>query len=259
MLEGTLNTPLGDVKKSTAVLIGGGLIVVIGVGWYRTRKATQSSAAGANMEIDPATGYAYGSPEDAAALANQTRYVTPPSGSPSGGGPEVGPGSFTNNAQWAQYVETYMVQNNLVTDPSLLSAALGKYLAGQVPNADESNLIHQAIAYGGLPPAAGKDGYPPSIRNAPPNPPSGGPPKPPSGGPPKPPSGGPPFVRTPVRYQIRHGDTLEAIAHKFGVTVQQLRDWNMAEMDRSARKYGHANSRNGDLIFGGEWLTVGWK
>lgn len=179
MLEGTIKLPaVGPVKKEYVVL-GAGAVILFGVAYYRQKKAKQASAAanaGANTGIDPATGYPYGSAEDAAALANQNGYITP---TPVPGAGQHDTTTFFSNAQWAQYAEDQLVGNGSVTDVGRLSAALGKYLTGQPSTTDQVTLIEMAIAYAGYPPVAGKNGYPPSINT---NPGGGGDTKPPPDG-----------------------------------------------------------------------------
>lgn len=172
-LEGTIKTPLGEVSKKNAAIIGG-IVVAMGVYvWYRGRQQAQASIAAAGAsEIDPATGYPYGSAEDAAALAAQGNYISPGGGGVGGGGssiptPNTGPGTFTSNAQWSQYAQSYLTGNGQVSDAGALSAALGKYLAGQAVTANESILIHMATGIAGLPPVSGATGFPPSINTTP--------------------------------------------------------------------------------------------
>jgi hypothetical protein len=170
-LGGTVNTPLGNVKKEY-LFIGAGALLIVGVAYYRSKKTAQAAAtaaAGANNGIDPATGYPYGSAEDSAALANQGSYINPNQPyAPTGGGTSAGtPGTFTSNAQWAQFVEQYMSSNGSVQDAGPLSAAIGKYLTNQPVTDEQKSLISQAIAIGGYPPVSGPSGYPPSINTAP--------------------------------------------------------------------------------------------
>lgn len=168
MLEGTVNTPLGTIKKEY-LLVGGGILLIVGVTYYKTRKAKQAAAtaaAGANVGIDPATGYAYGSAEDAAALANQAQYINPTQPfAPGGGGSgnNIGPGGFTSNAQWSQYAISTLTANGSVQDAGKLSDALGKYITGRPVTEEEQSLIQMAIAIADKPPVAGPTGYPPSI------------------------------------------------------------------------------------------------
>jgi hypothetical protein len=170
-LEGTFSTPVGTVSKKTAILAGGGIALLVGVMYYRGKKQNVPSTAGASTEINPATGFVYGSEEDAAAMAAQGGYLTGGmvggsggGGGGSGGDPPAGTG-FTNNAQWVQSTIIGMTNSGVIEDAAALSVAIGKYIAGQ-PVGDNTvarSLIEQAIAFNGPPPLAGPNGYPPSI------------------------------------------------------------------------------------------------
>jgi hypothetical protein len=172
VLEGTVKTPFGEVSKKTAVIVGVGLVGLLGIVYYRSKKAKATAGAGANTGIDPATGYPYGSPEDAAALEAQAAYVTPTGVGGSGGGGGSGGTGFATNGQWAQAAEQFMQADGLVEDPAALAAALGKYITGQPVSDVDMSLIDQAIAFQGYPPVAGPSGYPPSINRAPVTPPT---------------------------------------------------------------------------------------
>lgn len=165
VLSGNVKTPLGEVKKSTA-LFAGSAVVILAVLYYRSQKQKSAASSAGSPEIDPATGYAFGSPEDAAALAAQANYTLPGGvGGGGGGGGSVGTGNPLNNAEWTNSVIQYWKDNDL-GDPTLMSAALGVYLAGGVPTTAQVDLIHQAIAAKGLPPNAGSNGYPPAINTS---------------------------------------------------------------------------------------------
>ncbi len=181
-LEGSIDTPIGSVPKKTALIVGGGLAVLVAVMYYRGKQASNAaSSAGASTEINPATGYVYGSPEDAAAMAAQAGYITGGmvGGGGGGGGTSIPGTGYTTNAQWTQAVLIGLPNSGAVEDTAALSAALGKYIAGQ-PVGDNTvarSLIEQAIAFAGLPPVAGPGGYPPSINTQPAaTPPPGTPP-----------------------------------------------------------------------------------
>lgn len=200
-LEGTVKTPFGVMQKKTAAIAGVGLTGVLGIAWYRSKKAKADAAAASTTSagalsdpnaidpatglpysqegvgydqtsnIDPATGYPYGSSEDQSAYMSQAgysgysgyggNYPTNPSANP------VGPGSFTNNQMWAQYVEDYMT-NTVGGNAAEIGNAVGKYLTGQAVTSTQKSLIEQAIAFGGYPPVNGVSGFPPSIKTAPP-------------------------------------------------------------------------------------------
>lgn len=181
-LAGTVHTPVGTMQKKTAVMVLGGAAVVAGIVWYRQKKLAASAASTTTTndgQIDPATGYPYGSAEDAAALASQDNYISAPA--TSGGGSSTIPNSnvgYTTNSQWVQAVIETMSNNGTVSDPTALSAALGKYITGAYVSADDSatnSLIQQALAVEGYPPVSGPNGYPPSINRNPPTPPTGTP------------------------------------------------------------------------------------
>lgn len=171
----TIDVPgLGATKKTTLYAVGVGAVLVVGVVYYRSKKqaaaaqAASVTQAGTNA-TDPATGYPYGSPEDAAALSTQASYYQANQGGYgdgySGGSPGTGSGStgFVSNAAWAQAYEQYAV-NNVQANATTVAAALGKYLTGQPLSADQLNIVEQAIAFEGLPPIAGTNGYPPSYQ-----------------------------------------------------------------------------------------------
>lgn len=168
-LEGTIKTPLGTVQKKTALILGGGILVLGMIVYYRQKQTASENATPADAPINPATGYPYGSPEDAAALAEQAGYVSPPASS-GGGGSNIPPSNvgYATNGQWVQGVIQTMTANGSVTDTAPLSAALGKYITGAYANDAEVSLIQQAIAVEGYPPVAGSNGYPPSLNRTPP-------------------------------------------------------------------------------------------
>jgi len=168
-LEGSFSTPVGAVPKKAALIVGGGLALLVAVMYYRGK---QQSTPTATSEINPATGFPYGSPEDAAEMSAQAAYMFPSGGGGGGGGGDDDthiPGTgFTTNAQWTQAVIAALTNTGIVQDPAALSVALGKYLAGQPvgDNTAARSLIEQAIAVEGLPPNPGPNGYPPSINTA---------------------------------------------------------------------------------------------
>lgn len=162
-----------NVPKPLA--IGGGAAILIG-GVFYYRKNQQKAASDASIttagtnEIDPATGYPYGSPEDAAALNAQNQYVNP-SGGYAGGTQTAQPygssPSFTNNADWSQFVERYMV-DNMGADAVAVGNAIGKYITGQALTTDAMiSIVQSAIAIGGYPPVAGPNGHPPGYVTVP--------------------------------------------------------------------------------------------
>lgn len=223
-LNGTVQTPFGNVPKKTAALIVGGLILVVGIVWFRTRGATNTTV---EAEINPATGYPYGSAEDAAELAKQAGYIAPGSSGGGGGGSGGNVGLITN-AQWTQAVIQGMQSDGIVSDPAVLSAALGQYITGQpVTESAYRSLIEQAIAYQGYPPVSGPNGYPPAINTSTQPTPT---PKPKPTPAPKP----APKSRPPRRYvrvaRFTNGSDwrsyLDGIARHFGRSRGEVASWN---------------------------------
>lgn len=188
--SGTFDVPkLGRVKK-IYVYAGVGVVLVSAIVWYRNHHGTASTAgqatdpAGNVGQIDPATGFVYGSPEDVSALGAGSA-PTGGGGASSGGGTSVGDQvsngpPFTDNAAWDQYATTQLV--GLGMDPLQVATDLGAYLAGeQVTVAQRDAVIVPAIGVAGPVPVAGPRGFPPSINLA-----AGG--SNPGGGPPGAPS-----------------------------------------------------------------------
>lgn len=176
----TIKLPVfGPVKKP--IVIGVGVVSAVGIVYYARTKKQATDAAAASVanagssEIDPATGYPFGSAEDAAAMDTQANYQTPLNtgygyggyaGGSGGGVFGTGqPGSFTSNAEWAQYVEAYE-ENNLGADAVIVGNAIGKYLTGQPLTSDQVGVVQSAIAIGGYPPVNGPSGNPPSFVTA---------------------------------------------------------------------------------------------
>lgn len=189
--------PLASLSKNEKIGLGIGSAALLGFTLYRYQKqktadaATAAAAAaaqapgtgaGSSDQIDPATGFPYGSAEDAAALTAQSGYNSPIGGlgysdtSYLYGGNPGYPGSgipitggYTSNAQWSQAAENYLVQT-VGADPNTVGNALGKYITGGVVDDAQTAIINQAIAFNGYPPISGPGGYPPSIRTGSPTP-----------------------------------------------------------------------------------------
>lgn len=193
-LEGTVKLPgFGPVKKKTAAEAGvGAFVLVVAIYWYRQRQAanaaassaTPASSATAGMitdpagnqclasDLDPSTGYCSGSAEDVQAQAASGAYDTSQLGDGlsgyyygAGGSTATsapGPGNFADNAEWAQYVLSYLTAS-AGADSGAVSTAIGLYLTGAQVTTDQTAIIDEAIAYGGTPPQAGPNGDPPGI------------------------------------------------------------------------------------------------
>lgn len=189
--------PLAGLSKNEKIGLGIGSAALLGFTLYRYQKQKQQAAsdaaaaaaaqapgtgAGSSDQIDPATGFPYGSAEDAAALTAQSGYNSPIGGlgasdtsylyggypGYTGSGYPVA-GGFTSNAQWAQAAEDYLV-NTGGANANTVGNALGKYITGGTVDDSQQAVINQAIAFEGYPPVSGPNGYPPSIRTAAPTP-----------------------------------------------------------------------------------------
>lgn len=196
-MSGTVKVPgIGPVKKQTAMLVSGGVVLLIGIVLYRKKQASDaanaataanSSAASSATQgsIDPETGYPYGSSQDEAALAALQNQILPTEtsqgdgeiiGYDDEGNPIYGVGgssggltsNFTTNAQWAQAAQQYLV-NTAGADSATVNIALGEYITGQAVSATQQQVVEQAIAYENLPPVAGPNGFPPSINTGTPS------------------------------------------------------------------------------------------
>jgi hypothetical protein len=176
----TIHVPgMGDVKR-TYVIVGVVLVGGLGIYAYRKRQADASAASSTDTTgeagttdttVDPATGYAEGSPEDLAALESQDTASSIGSIDDSGGGSSGGISTppatgFASNGAWAQAAETYLVTNG-GGDAATIAAALGKYVTGQSLTDAQKSVAEQAIAFNGYPPISDPDGYPPSMRQTP--------------------------------------------------------------------------------------------
>lgn len=166
---------MGEVSKKEATIFGVILVAVIAVAYYRHTKNAAASTATTTAApvVDSATGYPTGSAEDLAALAaqngtyNYSGYGAGGGGSnvQGGGAPSTGTG-FVSNSQWAQAAEDYLVNTVYqgdTTQSANVAAAIGKYLTGQPLTTDMVSIVEQAIAFQGMPPIAGTDGFPPSF------------------------------------------------------------------------------------------------
>lgn len=216
-----------DIPKPVAI---GGVAALGIVGVYYFRKNKQAKDAQASVDaagstnIDPATGYPYGSAEDAASLGNQDTYQMAGTaggygfqGYSGGSGGVFGtgvPGSFTSNAEWAQYVEAYE-ENNLGADAVTVGNAIGKYLTGQPLTTDQEAVVQSAIAIAGYPPVNGPNGNPPSfVTSGTTPPPNGGGNPPPNGG------GNPPPTQTHYKtYKTVGGKSLNQVAQQLHVSA----------------------------------------
>ena len=183
----TVNLPgFGKVKKTYAITGGLVLVLVAGIAWYRSQGEPDAAPIEQDSSvINPATGFPYGSAEDAYALAGQgfsySSGIIGDTGSAGGGGGGGGAptsGAFVTNGQWSQAAEDYLVET-IRLEPNTVGNALGKYITGGALNPDQVTIIEQSIAFTGYPPVNGPTGYPPSYRTSAETPPATPPAAPP--------------------------------------------------------------------------------
>lgn len=168
---GTVKVPLiGTHPKKQIYMLGGVAVAVVGVAYYRSKKAASTAVpATTTDQIDPATGFTYGSPEDSAALAQQASYNSP-GGAGGGNGTGVGGGggslgsgptsTIVDNSSWSQAASQYLV-GVVGLDGPTVSSALGAYISAAPLTDAQVSIVQQAIAAVGYPPTPGTAGNPP--------------------------------------------------------------------------------------------------
>src|ERR1700760_80960 len=80
---GALDGNVGGTKisKKTAAIGGVAVVGILGIAWYRSKTESSANtnanvdATGDTSEIDPSTGYPYGTTDDASALTAQDDYL----------------------------------------------------------------------------------------------------------------------------------------------------------------------------------------
>lgn len=93
--------------------------------------------AGNTGEIDPETGYVYGSSEDLAALQQQTSSTS-------------SSGQYSDNNAWATAAINYLV--GLGDDPTVANTAIEAYLGSQTLTVNQQALVNSAVQALGAPP-----------------------------------------------------------------------------------------------------------
>lgn len=164
-----------DAKSKKVYLIGGAVgVVVVGFIYLHNRNSASVSAGAASAgNIDPATGYPYGSAQDQAALS-ASGNVDPTTGYPYGSvqdqealatqgygyGSAGALGTYTpvgtattavqTNAQWAQAAQQTL--SAIGYAPETVAGAIGAYLARIPLTANQAAIVQVALAEEGPPP-----------------------------------------------------------------------------------------------------------
>lgn len=151
---GSIDVPkVGAVPKKVLIPIGLGAAAFIG---WRYWKASQAPAADATPSIQdgdfgaidttvPDTLNPYPS-----SFYGTTGTTTTTTGDRDGDG-IIGPGEFTNNGQWTDYVVSKLQQSDTWTYSDIVTA-LGNGLAGKPTTDTQQAILRAAIAVGGQPP-----------------------------------------------------------------------------------------------------------
>jgi LysM repeat protein len=155
----------------------------------------------------------------------------------------------TTNLAWQTLATSFLV--GMGYPATQVEQALNNWLLGLQATSQDSALFNLAVSRWGQPP----EGVPPQPTNTTVPSPGlpGGTTQPPGSTPPKT-TPKPPVTHT--YYTVRRGDNLTAIAHKFGISESTLYANNKAAIEADAKKHGHDNSNNGNLIFAGLKLTI---
>lgn len=134
-------------------------VAFVGVWYFLQRRNASSSSAGApgtgtdpagnTGEINPATGYVYGSPEDTASLASQGGSGGGSGGSGGGSGSSGGT-TYSDNNAWAEAAINYLV--GLGDDATVANAAIEAYLSSQTLTQSQQAMVNSAITALGAPP-----------------------------------------------------------------------------------------------------------
>jgi len=125
------------------------LVAAVGIYWYLHKQQAGANAAAGGATIDPATGYAYGSAQDAQALQSLADQGTAPAGSSgSSGGTQAG--GYTDNNAWGLAAVNYLV--GLGVDPTTANQAVQNYLSSQTLTTAQQGDVNLAIQALGPPP-----------------------------------------------------------------------------------------------------------
>lgn len=115
--------------------------------------SAQTDSSGASGNIDPATGYVYGTTADTQALASQNSSTSTGSGSTTAG-------QYQTNQAWAEAAINYLV--GLGIDPVEANSAVTQYISSQTLTTQQQADVNLAVQGIGGPP------NPPTPGNAPP-------------------------------------------------------------------------------------------
>lgn len=149
----TSTSSLGKKKSTKWILIGGGVVGVGIVIWYRKQSSANAAANNTSTgvdpnAIDPATGLPYSQENIGAAIDPNTGV---PYSQEYGSGINYPYTNVMTNASWAQNAESYLA--SLGYNPIDVAAALGLYLSGHPLTANQEQIVQAALAFEGAPPS----------------------------------------------------------------------------------------------------------
>jgi len=127
------------------------IIAAAGIYWFLIRKnaGRATDPAGNVGQIDPATGFVYGSPQDRQALAGSSGGGGASDGS-SGSSGSTTAGAYQDNAAWGRAAINYLV--GLGIDPAAANESIQQYLSSQTLTPAQQANVNLAIQAIGAPP-----------------------------------------------------------------------------------------------------------
>ena len=175
-LKGALSKKIGPLPAVAWIAIAIVVFYYVSKRQKASGSADQTDSAGNVGQIDPKTGYVYGSAEDAAALGQSASNLgtSPDTGT---GGATVG-GQYADNNAWAVAAINYLV--SIGVDATSANAAITQFLASQSLTPQQQGEVNLVIQRLGAPPSPPEPGgspppivTPPSSSTYAANPPSG--------------------------------------------------------------------------------------
>lgn len=145
-----LKTKVGPLPL--VVWMGAGLVIFLYLQKKQTTTAAPSTSAGGatSGQIDPATGYAYGTSEDQLALANIASGTSGQSGSSSSSSGTTTANTYATNQAWSEAALNYLVAQG--NDPTVATQAIQQYLASQTLTVQQQGMVNLVIQALGAPP-----------------------------------------------------------------------------------------------------------
>ena len=156
-------------KKLGPLPVGVWIAAAGGIWWYLQKRqgggaiTGGTDAAGNAGLINPSTGFAYGSPQDLAAIG-----AGGSGGTTSGSGGSTVGGTYPDNTAWASAAINYLV--GLGIDPTAANSAIEQFLSSQQLTTDQQADVNLAIQRLGAPPSPPQPGTAPPPVVHPPSP-----------------------------------------------------------------------------------------